>query len=166
MEQRRQIKFWSAVDSPFCQEAARRLPQRPNFSFSIPATRTYSLIRFNRMTAGLLKRRRYIANSTFWCEQQHSSLTIKSRFRRLQYFYSSIPRFLKQDIHIFNTGIHIVMISPGRVDTRLMRDSGWTGPSVSAEKSASAVIKRIESLAPENNGRLIMVNGKALPWQM
>ncbi|MGI9291564.1 MAG: SDR family oxidoreductase [Gammaproteobacteria bacterium] len=63
-----------------------------------------------------------------------------------------------------DTGIQIVMISPGRVDTQLMRDSGWTGPSISAEKSATAVISRIAQLDPQNNGRLIMVNGKALPW--
>jgi NAD(P)-dependent dehydrogenase (short-subunit alcohol dehydrogenase family) len=62
------------------------------------------------------------------------------------------------------TDIQIVMISPGRVDTQLMRDSGWTGSSISAEKSAAAVINRINLLAGESNGRLIMVNGKALPW--
>jgi len=63
-----------------------------------------------------------------------------------------------------DTGIQIVMISPGRVDTQLMRDSGWTGSSISAEKSAAAVITRINTLEAESNGRLIMVNGKALPW--
>jgi NAD(P)-dependent dehydrogenase (short-subunit alcohol dehydrogenase family) len=63
-----------------------------------------------------------------------------------------------------NTDIQIVMISPGRVDTQLMRDSGWNGPSISAAKSAAAVIKRIAALDQKSNGRLIMVNGKALPW--
>jgi NAD(P)-dependent dehydrogenase (short-subunit alcohol dehydrogenase family) len=63
-----------------------------------------------------------------------------------------------------NTGISIVMISPGRVDTQLMRDSGWTGPSVSAAESAQKVIARIAALEPEMNGRLIMDNGAILPW--
>jgi NAD(P)-dependent dehydrogenase (short-subunit alcohol dehydrogenase family) len=63
-----------------------------------------------------------------------------------------------------DTGINIVMISPGRVDTQLMRDSGWTGPSISAAESAQKVIARIAALEPAMNGRLIMDNGKILPW--
>lgn len=63
-----------------------------------------------------------------------------------------------------DTGISIVMISPGRVDTQLMRDSGWTGPSITAAESAQKVIARIAALEPEMNGRLIMDNGKILPW--
>ncbi|MDP7094365.1 MAG: SDR family oxidoreductase [Gammaproteobacteria bacterium] len=63
-----------------------------------------------------------------------------------------------------DTGINIVMISPGRVDTQLMRDSGWTGPSISAEESARHVIERIGLLEPKHNGRLIMYNGTQIPW--
>jgi NAD(P)-dependent dehydrogenase (short-subunit alcohol dehydrogenase family) len=63
-----------------------------------------------------------------------------------------------------DTGIKIVMISPGRVDTQLMRDSGWTGASISAEESAAKVIACIASLAPHMNGRLIMYDGTVLPW--
>lgn len=63
-----------------------------------------------------------------------------------------------------DTGITIVMISPGRVNTQLMRDSGWTGPSITAAESAQKVIARIAALEPAMNGRLIMDNGKILPW--
>ncbi len=63
-----------------------------------------------------------------------------------------------------DTGIMIVMISPGRVDTQLMRDSGWTGPSIEADKSAELVIGLIENLQPEMNGRLILYNGNIVPW--
>jgi NAD(P)-dependent dehydrogenase (short-subunit alcohol dehydrogenase family) len=62
------------------------------------------------------------------------------------------------------TDIKIVMITPGRVDTQLMRDSGWTGPSISAVKSARLVIERISLLDDSSNGRLIMPNGKIIPW--
>jgi len=62
------------------------------------------------------------------------------------------------------TDIKIVMISPGRVDTQLMRDSGWTGSSITAAESASLVIERIALLEPEVNGRLILYNGKVIPW--
>jgi NAD(P)-dependent dehydrogenase (short-subunit alcohol dehydrogenase family) len=60
--------------------------------------------------------------------------------------------------------IMIVMISPGRVDTQLMRDSGWTGPSITAAESAKLVIERIDLLTPELNGRLILFNGRIIPW--
>jgi NAD(P)-dependent dehydrogenase (short-subunit alcohol dehydrogenase family) len=63
-----------------------------------------------------------------------------------------------------DTEIMIVMISPGRVDTQLMRDSGWTGSSISAQESASLVITRIAELEPEMNGRLILYNGRIIPW--
>jgi NAD(P)-dependent dehydrogenase (short-subunit alcohol dehydrogenase family) len=63
-----------------------------------------------------------------------------------------------------NTGAMIVMISPGRVDTQLMRDSGWTGKSTPASLAAAEVIGLIDRLEPDMNGRLIMFNGKTVPW--
>ena len=56
------------------------------------------------------------------------------------------------------------MISPGRVDTQLMRDSGWTGKSISAEKSAGLVISLIDKLEPKMKGKLVMYNGMIIPW--
>jgi NAD(P)-dependent dehydrogenase (short-subunit alcohol dehydrogenase family) len=63
-----------------------------------------------------------------------------------------------------DTDIMIVMISPGRVDTQLMRDSGWTGSSITAAESAELVIERINLLTPDLNGRLILFNGRIIPW--
>ena len=63
-----------------------------------------------------------------------------------------------------DTGIIITMISPGRVDTQLMRDSGWTGKAISAEKSAGLVMALIARLEPEMKGRLVMYNGTIIPW--
>jgi NAD(P)-dependent dehydrogenase (short-subunit alcohol dehydrogenase family) len=63
-----------------------------------------------------------------------------------------------------DSGIIITMISPGRVDTQLMRDSGWTGPSISAEESAGYVIERIGLLDKTTAGKLIMYNGTMIPW--
>jgi len=62
------------------------------------------------------------------------------------------------------TGLIVTMISPGRVDTQLMRDSGWTGSSISAEESARLVIDRIDQLDASVAGRLILYNGKVIPW--
>lgn len=63
-----------------------------------------------------------------------------------------------------DTDIMIVMISPGRVDTQLMRDSGWTGPSITAAESAQLVIERIGLLTPDQKGKLILYNGRIIPW--
>jgi len=61
------------------------------------------------------------------------------------------------------TGVIITMISPGRVDTQLMRDSGWTGKSISAETSAGYVIERIGLLDETMRGKLITYDGKIVP---
>jgi NAD(P)-dependent dehydrogenase (short-subunit alcohol dehydrogenase family) len=62
------------------------------------------------------------------------------------------------------TGLIVTMISPGRVDTQLMRDSGWTGSSISAEESARLVIEQIDKIDATMSGRLILYNGKIIPW--
>jgi len=61
-------------------------------------------------------------------------------------------------------GIIVVMISPGRVDTQLMRDSGWTGAALSPADSARLVIARIDALEPAMHGRLITYDGQIVPW--
>jgi len=61
-------------------------------------------------------------------------------------------------------GITVAMISPGRVDTQLMRDSGWTGESLKAADSAALVIARIAALEPSMRGRLVTYDGKLIPW--
>ena len=63
-----------------------------------------------------------------------------------------------------DSGIIVTMISPGRVDTQLMQDSGWTGPSISAEESAGYVIERIALLDDSMRGKLITYDGKVIPW--
>ncbi len=65
---------------------------------------------------------------------------------------------------VADTGIIVTMISPGCVNTQLMRDSDWTGKSISAEKSAGLVIALIERLEPEMKSRLVIFNGAIVPW--
>ena len=62
------------------------------------------------------------------------------------------------------SGIIVTMISPGRVDTQLMRDSGWTGKSISASESAGYVIDRIAALDDDARGKLMIYDGKIVPW--
>ncbi len=61
-------------------------------------------------------------------------------------------------------GLVVVMISPGRVDTQLMKDSGWEGPAMRPEESAALVIERIANLEPEMHGRLVNYDGQIIPW--
>ncbi len=61
-------------------------------------------------------------------------------------------------------GIIVVMISPGRVATQLMRDSGWTGAALSPADSARLVSARIDALEPAMHGRLITYEGQIVPW--
>jgi len=62
------------------------------------------------------------------------------------------------------TGIIVTMISPGRVDTQMLEDSGYTGKSISAEESAGLVIEMIARLEPGMGGRVILYNGRTIPW--
>lgn len=61
-------------------------------------------------------------------------------------------------------GVVVVMISPGRVDTQLMRDSGWTGAALSPAESARQVMARIDALEPAMHGRLVTCDGQVIPW--
>lgn len=61
-------------------------------------------------------------------------------------------------------GIIVVMISPGRVATQLMRDSGWTGAALSPADSARLVSARIDALEPGMHGRLITYEGQIVSW--
>jgi len=58
----------------------------------------------------------------------------------------------------------VTMISPGRVNTQLMRDSGFTGPSMEPDESAALVIERIAALDPSLGGKLVMYNGMVIPY--
>ena len=61
-------------------------------------------------------------------------------------------------------GVIVTMISPGRVNTQLMQDSGFTGPSMEPAESAALVIERIEALDPSLGGKLVMYNGMVIPY--
>lgn len=69
---------------------------------------------------------------------------------------------LQKDLE--DTGIIVTMISPGRVDTQMLKDSGYTGRSISAEESAGLVIEMIAKLQPDMGGRVILYNGRTIPW--
>jgi len=61
-------------------------------------------------------------------------------------------------------GVVVVGISPGRVDTQLMRDSGYTGPSLTPAESARLVMERVDDIRPAMHGRLVTCDGSIIPW--
>jgi NAD(P)-dependent dehydrogenase (short-subunit alcohol dehydrogenase family) len=63
-------------------------------------------------------------------------------------------------------GIIVAFISPGKVDTQMLRDSGWpeSFPSLSPKESAGYVIERIAALTAEAGGELINYDGQVIGW--
>ncbi len=63
-------------------------------------------------------------------------------------------------------GIIVSFISPGKVDTQMLRDSGWPASfkSLSPKESAGYVIDRIAVLEPADGGELINYDGKVIGW--
>ena len=91
------------------------------------------------------------------------------RLVRGHYFFkmskaAHISAVISLQADLKDSGILVTMISPGRVDTQMLEDSGWSGKSISAAESASLVISMIEGLEPKMGGRLITYNGIILPW--
>jgi NAD(P)-dependent dehydrogenase (short-subunit alcohol dehydrogenase family) len=63
-------------------------------------------------------------------------------------------------------GIIVGIISPGKVDTQMLKDSGWPAhfKKISPADSAGLVIEQIALLTPENGGELINYDGKVIGW--
>ncbi len=63
-------------------------------------------------------------------------------------------------------GIIIGIISPGKVDTQMLKDSGWPAhfKKISAKDSAGYVIEQIAQLTPEKGGELINYDGNVIGW--
>jgi NAD(P)-dependent dehydrogenase (short-subunit alcohol dehydrogenase family) len=63
-------------------------------------------------------------------------------------------------------GVIVGMISPGKVDTQMLKDSGWPEnfARISAKDSAGFVIEQIALLTPEKGGELINYDGKIIGW--
>ena len=62
------------------------------------------------------------------------------------------------------SGLIVTMISPGRPDTQLRRDSGWTGETTPVAESAALVVERIALLDDSTKGKVVNHDGKIVPW--
>ena len=61
-------------------------------------------------------------------------------------------------------GVHVGIMAPGIVETRLLQQAGYSGMGMSTKDSVTNVIRNINNLGPETSGKYILFNGKTLPW--
>ncbi len=60
-------------------------------------------------------------------------------------------------------GVIVGLVSPGRVQTELMKSSGGSG-TITPDESALGMIDIIEGLSLENSSAMINYDGEILPW--
>ena len=58
-------------------------------------------------------------------------------------------------------GISVAILHPGLVSTKM---TGFTPQGINPENSVTGLLKRIDSLGPENSGNFFHANGEILPW--
>lgn len=61
-------------------------------------------------------------------------------------------------------GIMVGLIAPGMVETPLLRQSGFPGRGISPEESVTGMLKVIDGMTLENNGKAINYDGSVIPW--
>lgn len=61
-------------------------------------------------------------------------------------------------------GIMVGIIAPGMVETELLRESGFTGRGISTEESVVGMIRVIDAMTLESNGRIVNYDGQPIPW--
>ena len=97
-----------------------------------------------------------------------ASLTLMGRMRGL-YFYRMSKSALNMGWRALRTdlkprGVAVLLISPGMVDTRLLRESGYTGEALTTEESAAGMAEIIADATLDDPGLPINVDGRVLPW--
>lgn len=61
-------------------------------------------------------------------------------------------------------GIMVGLIAPGMVETPLLRQSGFPGRGISPEESVTGMLKVIDGMTLETNGKAINYDGSVIPW--
>ncbi|MDE0489623.1 MAG: SDR family oxidoreductase [Gammaproteobacteria bacterium] len=97
-----------------------------------------------------------------------ASLTLMGRMQGL-YFYRMSKSALNMGWRALRTdlkprGVAVLLISPGMVDTQLLRESGYTGEALTPEESAAGMAEIIAGATLDDPGLPINVDGRVLPW--
>ncbi len=61
-------------------------------------------------------------------------------------------------------GIMVGIIAPGMVETELLRESGFTGRGISTEASVVGLLKVIDTMTLDSNGKVLNYDGQPIPW--
>ena len=61
-------------------------------------------------------------------------------------------------------GIMVGIIAPGMVETDLLRASGFRGKGITTEESATGMIKVIDGMTLDSNGKALNYDGQPIPW--
>jgi NAD(P)-dependent dehydrogenase (short-subunit alcohol dehydrogenase family) len=61
-------------------------------------------------------------------------------------------------------GIMVGLIAPGMVETQLLRQSGFPGRGITAEVSVTGMLKVIDAMTLDSNGKAINYDASVIPW--
>ena len=61
-------------------------------------------------------------------------------------------------------GVAVLLVAPGMVDTRLLRESGYRGPALTPDDSVAGMAQIIANATLDDPGLPINVDGKVIPW--
>jgi NAD(P)-dependent dehydrogenase (short-subunit alcohol dehydrogenase family) len=96
-----------------------------------------------------------------------ASITDAARFGGLPFYRMSKAalnmgmRTLQAEVR--SKGIRIAILSPGAVETRMLRQSGFNGEGMNPAASAASLVKIIDNLG-DSDAKFIQYNGDILPW--
>ena len=97
-----------------------------------------------------------------------ASLTLMGRMQGL-YFYRMSKSALNMGWRALRTDLKprdvaVLLVSPGQVDTRLLRESGYRGEALTTEESVAGMVEIIADATLDDPGLPINVDGRVLPW--
>lgn len=97
-----------------------------------------------------------------------ASLTLMSRMQGL-YFYRMSKSALNMGWRALRTDLKprdvvVLLVSPGQVDTSLLRESGYRGEALTTDESVAGMVEIIADATLDDPGLPINVDGRVLPW--
>jgi NAD(P)-dependent dehydrogenase (short-subunit alcohol dehydrogenase family) len=96
------------------------------------------------------------------------SLSLMGKMSRFYYYQMSKAalnmgmRALRNDLK--PRGVTVAILAPGMVETDLLRESGYSGKTLSPAESAAGLYRLVEALTPDDPGVPVNVDGKPIPW--
>ena len=96
------------------------------------------------------------------------SMTLMGRMRGLYFYRISKAalnmgwRALRSDLQ--PRGVAVLLVAPGQVDTRLLRESGFRGEALTTGESVAGMVEIINGATLEDPGLPINVDGRVIPW--